>query len=76
MIMEIKDLIQQHTANIFTVKVQLKITVNCTSTELEQQSVNTKQSVRGYRQALKSDSLPFIHAKIKRKYIRSYCMYK
>ena len=32
--MEIKDLIQQHTANIFTVKVQLKITVNHTSTEI------------------------------------------
>ena len=35
--MEIKDLIQQHTANTFTVKVKMKTTVNYTSTELELQ---------------------------------------
>ena len=34
MIMEIKDLIQQHTANIFTVKVQIKTIVKFTSTEI------------------------------------------
>ena len=34
MIMEIKDLIQQHTANVFTVKVQMKTTVNYASAEI------------------------------------------
>ena len=34
MIMEIKDLIQQLTANIFTFKVQMKTTVNYTPTEI------------------------------------------
>ena len=44
--MEIKDLIQQHTANIFTVKVQLKITVNHTSTEIRAAAAVDKYYIR------------------------------
>ena len=38
--MEIKDLIQQHTANISTVKVQMKTTVNYTSTEIRAAAID------------------------------------